>query len=61
MKAEVNLRGSVHEILEGRTDGKHPVRDNLEIAMTHVVHKVDVGDIDGYGSDRAHSRKYSCE
>ena len=33
-----NLRGSVHEILEGRKYSKCPFRNDLKIAMTHVVH-----------------------
>ena len=61
LKVQVDLRGSVHEILDRRKDSKHPVRDHLVIAMTHVVHQVDVGDIDGKGSYRAHSSECSCE
>lgn len=36
----MNLRGSIHEILERREDLEEPVRDKLKVTMPHVVHKV---------------------
>lgn len=39
------LRGRVHEILEGREDLEKPVRYKLKVAMSHVVHEIDIYDI----------------
>uniref|UniRef100_A0A7C9AYG8 Uncharacterized protein n=1 Tax=Opuntia streptacantha TaxID=393608 RepID=A0A7C9AYG8_OPUST len=54
-------RGSVHEIFEWREDGKHPSRNNLKVAVTHVVHEVDVSEIGRCCSNRVYPYQRSCQ
>jgi hypothetical protein len=39
------LRGCVHEILERREPFEEPARHQFEVAVTHVVHEVNVDHI----------------
>lgn len=36
----MNLRGSVHEVLEEWKDGEEPLGNQLKIAMSQVVHEI---------------------
>lgn len=40
-----NLRGSVHEILERWKNCEEPFGNKLKVAVTQVVHKINVVDI----------------
>jgi len=40
------LRGCVHEILERREPFEEPIGYQFKVAVTHVVHEVDVDHID---------------
>lgn len=46
-----HLRGSVHEVLKRREKREDPVWNELEVAMSHVVHEVDVSNINSIGCD----------
>lgn len=48
-----NIRGSVAEELEGRKEVEKALRDELEVAVPHVVHEVYVDYISG-------ERRYGC-
>lgn len=48
-----DLRGSVAEELEGRKEVEKALRDDLEVAVSHVVHEVYVDYISG-------ERRYGC-
>jgi hypothetical protein len=49
--ARLHLRGRVHEVLEGREDLEHPLGHQLEVAVPHVVHEVDIGDVEDESQD----------
>ena len=39
------LRWSVHEVLERREGAKQPLRDQLKVAVAHIVHEVNICDV----------------
>lgn len=45
-------RWRVHEVLERREDLEHPLGHQLEIAVPHVVHEVDIGDVEHKAQNR---------
>jgi hypothetical protein len=49
---ELYLRWRVHEVLERRKDLEHPLGHQLEIAVAHVVHEVNVTDVQHNSHDR---------
>lgn len=53
LKKELHSRGRVHEVLERREDLEHPLGYELEVAVPHVVHEVDVGDVEHNAHDGA--------
>lgn len=40
-----DLRWGIHQIFEGREDGEEPFRYELKVAVSHVVHKIDVSNV----------------
>jgi hypothetical protein len=50
-KIRRHLRRRVHEVLEGREELEHPPGHQLEVAVPHVVHEVDVGDVEHDAQD----------
>ena len=53
----LNLRRSVHEILQLGKDGEQPLLNKFKITVTHVVHQVYVSNITENGSQRSSSLK----
>lgn len=61
-----HLRGSIHEILKRRKKREDPVGNELEIAVSQVVHEVDTSNINKIGcegsrSDQQSSDHWYCE
>lgn len=46
------LRRGVHEVLEKGEDAKEPLWNNLKVAMTHIIHKINVSHVSKYGDQR---------
>ena len=61
MRAKRDLRWGVKEILERRENGEEPLWNELKIAMSHVVHKVDITYITSKAYDRRCPGEYSCQ
>lgn len=40
-----DLRGRIHEVLERGKYREDPLRNKLKIAMPHVVHEINIGNI----------------
>ena len=47
-----DLRGGVHEVLQWRKDGKEPFWNELVIAVTHIIHKINICEVDSNGCNR---------
>jgi len=46
-----DLRGGVTEELEGREEVEETLREKLEVAMSHVVHEVNVSNVCNEGNN----------
>ena len=54
------LRWGIHEIFEDGKDVKQALWDDLEVAVTHVVHEINVSDISSHGYHRCSSSENHC-
>jgi hypothetical protein len=55
------LRGCVHEILERREPFEEPARHQFEVAVAHVVHKVNVDQICLECNDGSSPSQSACD
>lgn len=48
-----DVRGRVHHVLERREDREQLGRNNLKIAVSQVVHEIEIGNVTKQRNDRA--------
>lgn len=48
-----DLRGSVHDVFERGEDVEEPLGDYLEVAVTQIVHEINISKVNNDCGDRA--------
>lgn len=58
---KTDSRGRIYQVLERGKHREHPLRNELKVAMPHVVHEINISDVCTKCSYRSSSSEKSCD
>lgn len=53
-----DLRGRIHKVFERGKDGENPLGNELKVAVPHVIHEINIGNVAKERSQRSSPREH---